>query len=230
MRRKTINQNILYQHNFFQVLSLTRSDRVNWPVTVTWKTLLRTPYIGETAVHWYLPSCKLFSTTLVDNWLVKPSLANVKPPANMSTVLPFTVHITDVTGGLASMSHRMTSVASSSTATSSDPESIGASEQEKCDECLLIVGLERPTHWHPLSINLKTLYYLALLSWPICYILFSLQRLTCDVQDDWGFNCGISSQMAGESCTIVFKDHWCDTHTAFSLLIFLHQTDHSTIP
>lgn len=77
-----------------------------------------------------MPSCKLLSTLLAVSWLVKPSLVNMKLPANRSTALPFSVHDTGDTGGFAQISHRSTSTASSSTATSSDPESVGGSEED----------------------------------------------------------------------------------------------------
>lgn len=86
--------------------------------------------MGESTVHSYAPSCKLLSTLLADSWLVKPLFFTVKPPANRSTLLPFSVQDTDETGGLAQISHCRTSTASSSSVTSSDPESSGASEEE----------------------------------------------------------------------------------------------------
>ena len=81
-------------------------------------------------MHRYAPSCKLASALLAVSWVVKPSLVTAKPLSNRSTALPFSVHDTDETGGLAQISHLRTSMAPSSTATSSEPESVGGSDKD----------------------------------------------------------------------------------------------------
>lgn len=77
---------------------------------------------------------------VLDKRPVKPSLLTVKRPATRSTSLPFSVHNTDETGGLAQISQLRIRSAESSTETSADPESSGGSTEEleeknkpKCD-------------------------------------------------------------------------------------------------
>lgn len=114
-----------------------KEDCVNWPVTVTWKVFLCSPYMAWVAEHSYVPSCKLFTTLPLDSLVLNPSVVSSKPMASRSTIVPLNFHETDWTGGLAKMSHHSTNSASISTVTFSDPESCGASDGEITEITLL---------------------------------------------------------------------------------------------
>ena len=97
-----------------------------------------TPYVGETAEHLKVPSCKRLSTLLAISLLVNPSFVSAMALSSRSTLLPFTVQDTEVTCGLAKVLHCRSRTASSSTVTSSDPNRFGPSEGGKKNHKLYI--------------------------------------------------------------------------------------------